>query len=379
MPKFNANLTMLFNEQCPSSTASRPPRRPASRPWSSSSPTPSTRTRSSAARRHGLVQVLHNLPAGNWDAGERGIACHPDRVGEFRTASERAIEYATALGCRQLNCLAGIAPAGVADRRCCAHLRRQPALAAAELEEAGIRLLIEPINTFDIPGFYLNRTAQAIALIEEVGATQPVAAVRHLPHAAHGGRAGQHDRQKHLPKHRPHADRRQPGPQRAGQRRDQLRLPVPLHRPHRLRGLDRLRIQARRDAPRKAGLAQALGLVRIGALRRSPTTRHTRTLAAAPMTTILRPQKPDRIHRPGHHGRADGLPPAETAGHQLFVMAHAQQGARGARAARGHRVRWPAPTPTARGGEPGRHRHHHGARHARRREVLFGEAAWPPA
>ncbi|MBL8453096.1 MAG: TIM barrel protein, partial [Zoogloea sp.] len=63
--------------------------------------------------RHGLVQVLHNLPAGNWEGGERGIACHPDRVAEFRDGVGRAIEYATALGCTQINCLAGIAPAGV--------------------------------------------------------------------------------------------------------------------------------------------------------------------------------------------------------------------------------------------------------------------------
>ena len=81
----------------------------------------------------------------------------------------RAIEYARALGCRQLNCLAGIAPAGVEADKVHATLVANLRFAAARLEEAGIRLLVEPINTFDIPGFYLNRTAQAIALIEEVG------------------------------------------------------------------------------------------------------------------------------------------------------------------------------------------------------------------
>src|SRR5687767_11559375 len=60
--------------------------------------------------KHGLTQVLHNLPAGDWAQGERGIACHPDRVGEFQDGVGKAIEYATALGCRQLNCLAGIFP-----------------------------------------------------------------------------------------------------------------------------------------------------------------------------------------------------------------------------------------------------------------------------
>ncbi len=119
--------------------------------------------------RYGLVQVLHNLPAGDWEGGERGIACHPDRVGEFQDGVGRAIEYATALGCRQLNCLAGIAPAGVDRGRLHETLVANLRFAAAALKTAGIRLLVEPINTFDMPGFYLERTAQAIALIDEVG------------------------------------------------------------------------------------------------------------------------------------------------------------------------------------------------------------------
>lgn len=118
---------------------------------------------------NGLVQVLHNLPPGDWAAGERGIACHPDRIGEFQDGVGLAIEYATALGCRQLNCLAGLVPAQsdpeqvretfVANLRFAAH-----ALAAAD-----IRLLVEPINTFDMPGFYVNRSAQAIELIDAAG------------------------------------------------------------------------------------------------------------------------------------------------------------------------------------------------------------------
>ena len=116
-----------------------------------------------------LKLVLHNLPAGDWDAGERGIACLPDRVDEFRSGVARAIDYAGALGVGQLNCLAGKVPLGANDdmlrRTFVANLRH----AAGELKKAGIKLLIEPINTFDIPGFYLNRTAQALALIDEVG------------------------------------------------------------------------------------------------------------------------------------------------------------------------------------------------------------------
>ena len=103
------------------------------------------------------------------DKGERGIACHPERIGEFREGIAMAIDYATALGCPQVNCLVGKVPAGVshdiAHRTVVENLR----IAASELEAAGIRLLVEPINPFDIPGFFLNRTEQAIALIDEVG------------------------------------------------------------------------------------------------------------------------------------------------------------------------------------------------------------------
>ena len=115
-----------------------------------------------------LELVLHNLPAGDWDAGERGIGCHPDRVAEFRAGVARAIEYATTLGATQLNCLAGKAPPGVADDLLRETFTNNLRFAATELKQAGIRLLIEPINTFDIPGFYLSRTAQALAIIDAV-------------------------------------------------------------------------------------------------------------------------------------------------------------------------------------------------------------------
>jgi hydroxypyruvate isomerase len=121
-----------------------------------------------ALRANGLQQVLHNLPAGDWDAGERGIACHPDRVIEFHKGIARAIEYAQALDVRQLNCLVGKAPAaadkGALRRTLVANLR----FAAHALKDAGIKLLVEPINTYDIPGFFLSRTEQAIAVIDEV-------------------------------------------------------------------------------------------------------------------------------------------------------------------------------------------------------------------
>jgi hydroxypyruvate isomerase len=120
---------------------------------------------------HQLTQVLHNLPAGNWSAGERGIACHPDRVAEFQEGVDRAINYAARLGCTQVNCLAGIAPPGVDPDRLRATLVDNLRHAAARLHDAGIRLLIEPINTRDIPGFFLRHTAQALEIIAAVGSS----------------------------------------------------------------------------------------------------------------------------------------------------------------------------------------------------------------
>jgi hydroxypyruvate isomerase len=120
---------------------------------------------------HRLKLVLHNLPAGDWDAGERGIACLPDRVDEFREGVGRAVTVATALGVNQVNCLAGKAPMGASDATSRKTFVFNLRYAADALAGAGIRLLIEPVNTFDIPGFYLNRSAQALAIIDEVGSS----------------------------------------------------------------------------------------------------------------------------------------------------------------------------------------------------------------
>ena len=116
-----------------------------------------------------LELVLHNLPAGNWDGGDRGIACHPDRVGEFQDGVGQAIAAAKALGAKQLNCLSGKAPDGVAGEQLRATLVANLRFAADALKAEGIRLITEPINTFDIPGFYLNRTAQALEVIRDTG------------------------------------------------------------------------------------------------------------------------------------------------------------------------------------------------------------------
>lgn len=130
-------------------------------------------------RDNGLVQVLHNLPPGDWDAGERGIACLPGREAEFRAGVEQGIDYARTLGCAQLNCLAGLAPAGAesvdevdgAELRAEVHATFAANLryAARRLGEHGIHLLVEPINSrVDMPGFWLDTPRKALALIEEL-------------------------------------------------------------------------------------------------------------------------------------------------------------------------------------------------------------------
>ena len=170
MPKFAANLTMLFNEVPFLDRFDRAAKAGFDAveflfPYSFATADIQARLKA-----NGLKLVLHNLPAGDWDAGERGIACHPDRIAEFREGVARAVEVGTALGVPQLNCLAGKAPAGVDEvllrKTFVANLKH----AAAELKKAKLKLLIEPINTFDIPGFYLNRTAQAVSILDEVGA-----------------------------------------------------------------------------------------------------------------------------------------------------------------------------------------------------------------
>jgi hydroxypyruvate isomerase len=114
----------------------------------------------------GLTPVLHNLPAGDWAAGERGIACHPDRIAEFEAGVTQAIEYATTLGVPQLNCLAGRVPAGVEPQRAVDTFVRNLRFAAPRLGDRGIRLLIEPVNTWDVEGFLVSGSDQALDIID---------------------------------------------------------------------------------------------------------------------------------------------------------------------------------------------------------------------
>ncbi|WP_180125300.1 hydroxypyruvate isomerase [Rhodoferax sp. BLA1] len=170
MPRFAANLTFLFTEvpfldrfewaACAGFTA-------VEFLFPYAWPAAEIKTRLDA---FGLQLVLHNLPAGDWDAGDRGLACHPGRCEAFRASVATGIRYAQALGVSQLNCLAGKAPAGVNEALVHQTLVENLRYCAGEFKAAGLRMLLEPINTFDMPGFVVNHTAQAVALLDELGA-----------------------------------------------------------------------------------------------------------------------------------------------------------------------------------------------------------------
>jgi hydroxypyruvate isomerase len=171
MPKFSANLTFLFNE-LPFLDRFAAAAEAGFKAVEYMSPYETPKAELVARLRdNGLVQVLHNLPAGDWAAGDRGIAILPDRTEEFRRGVAQAIDYATTLDCKLVNCLAGLAPKGADAALLHKTLVANLAYAAGELERAKIKLLVEPINTRDIPGFYLTRTEQAAKLIDEVGSS----------------------------------------------------------------------------------------------------------------------------------------------------------------------------------------------------------------
>ncbi len=117
---------------------------------------------------HGLTQALFNLPPGDWAAGERGMACHPGREAEFAASVDQALAYALATGCQRLHAMAGLQPAGVSEGQQRATYVANLKRAAKRLAPHGITLLIEPINTRDMPGFFLNWQQQAHDVLAEV-------------------------------------------------------------------------------------------------------------------------------------------------------------------------------------------------------------------
>lgn len=170
MPRFAANLSMLFTEVPMLERFERAARAGFTSveiQFPYEAPAATVRDRLVSNR---LNMVLHNLPGGDWAAGDRGIACNPARQDEFRAGVARGIEYATTLGVPQLNCLAGKPGDGVPEEVTRATFVANVRYAAAELKKAGLKLLVEPINNYDVPGFWLNHTAKAISVLDEVGA-----------------------------------------------------------------------------------------------------------------------------------------------------------------------------------------------------------------
>jgi len=120
---------------------------------------------------NGLQQVLFNAPPGDWDAGERGIACLPGREAEFREGIGQALAYAKALNCPRIHVMAGLVPAGQNRDEVQATYVDNLRYAATEAAKLDVNILIEPINARDMPGFFLSRQDQAHALIAEIGAS----------------------------------------------------------------------------------------------------------------------------------------------------------------------------------------------------------------
>src|SRR5579872_227292 len=169
MPKFDANLTFLFNE-LPFLDRFAAARKAGFDGVEYMSPYEEPKAEIAVRLKdNGLTQVLFNLPVGDWGKGERGFAILPGREDEFKRGVAKAIDYAEALGCKQINCLAGLAPKDSDQSALRKTLVGNLSYAAGELGKAGVRLLIEPCNTRDMPGFFLNRTDQALDLIKEVG------------------------------------------------------------------------------------------------------------------------------------------------------------------------------------------------------------------
>jgi hydroxypyruvate isomerase len=169
MPKFDANLTFLFNE-LPFLDRFAAARKAGFAGVEYMSPYEEPKAEIAVRLKdNGLTQVLFNLPVGDWGKGERGFAILPGREDEFKRGVAKAIDYAEALGCKQINCLAGLAPKDSDQSALRKTLVGNLSYAAGELGKAGVRLLIEPCNTRDMPGFFLSRTDQALDLIKEVG------------------------------------------------------------------------------------------------------------------------------------------------------------------------------------------------------------------
>ena len=169
MPQLAANLSMMFNE-VPFldrfDAAAKAGFKACEFLFPYDFPVATIRARLDAA---GLKQVLFNMPPGDWAAGERGTASLPGRQGQFRDSVKLALDYAAGLDCKLVHCMAGIPAAGVAPVTAAAVYAANLAWAAEQALAAGVRVIIEPINHRDMPGFHLNTMAQGAAVVEAIG------------------------------------------------------------------------------------------------------------------------------------------------------------------------------------------------------------------
>ncbi len=169
MPRFCANLTMMFNEH------------PFLDRFAAASAAgftaveflfPYDHVAAEIRARlddHGLEQILFNMPPGDWGVGERGLASLPGRAAEFRDGVKRALDYAAVLGTKRLHCMAGLVPAGTAQGTAASLYAANLAWACEQASAAGVLVVIEPINHRDMPGFFLNTTDQGAAVVEAIG------------------------------------------------------------------------------------------------------------------------------------------------------------------------------------------------------------------
>jgi hydroxypyruvate isomerase len=169
MPRFAANLSMMFNE-VPFldrfALAAKAGFKGVEFLFPYEHPAAEIAAR---LKDNGLQQVLFNAPAGDFAKGERGMAAIPGKQAAFRDSIKIALEYAAVLACPRLHIMAGLKPEGVANDTLTAVYGANLAYAAEECAKAGVKPIIEPINHRDIPGFFLNTTDQAAAIIAAVG------------------------------------------------------------------------------------------------------------------------------------------------------------------------------------------------------------------
>ncbi|HUU65005.1 MAG TPA: hydroxypyruvate isomerase [Dehalococcoidales bacterium] len=168
MPKFSANLTMLFTEVDFLDRFERASRAGFKGVECQFPYQWKKEVLAEKLDKHGLELVLHNITAGNFAAGERGIACLPGREGEFQEGVGQAIAYAKALRCPRLNCLVGLTPKDISAEKVRQTLVANLRFAAAALAKEKISFLVEALNIYDIPGFYLTRTKDVLQLFAEV-------------------------------------------------------------------------------------------------------------------------------------------------------------------------------------------------------------------